>query len=70
MTDEIITYEQLPLTLKADQVAAVLGISRANAYTLLRREDFPTLRIGKRMLVPRDRFIRWIEENTQTQGRS
>ena len=70
MTDEIINYEQLPLTLKADQVAAVLGISRANAYTLLRREDFPTLRIGKRMLVPRDRFIRWIEENTQTQGRS
>ena len=47
MTDEIISYEQLPLTLKADQVAAVLGISRANAYTLLRREDFPTLRIGK-----------------------
>ena len=70
MTDEIITYEQLPLTLKADQVAAVLGISRANAYTLLRREDFPTLRIGKRMLVPRDRFIQWIEENTQKQGRS
>ena len=70
MTDEIINYEQLPLTLKADQVAAVLGISRANAYTLLRREGFPTLRIGKRMLVPRDRFIRWIEENTQKQGRS
>ena len=70
MTDEIINYEQLPFTLKADQVAAVLGISRANAYTLLRREDFPTLRIGKRMLVPRDRFIRWIEENTQKQGRS
>ena len=70
MTAEIITYEQLPLTLKADQIAAVLGISRANAYTLLRREDFPTLRIGKRMLVPRDRFIQWIEENTQNQGRS
>lgn len=70
MTDEIISYEQLPLTLKADQVAAVLGISRANAYTLLRREDFPTLRIGKLMLVPRDRFIQWIEENTQKQGRS
>lgn len=70
MTDKIISYEQLLLTLKADQVAAVLGISRANAYTLLRREDFPTLRIGKRMLVPRDRFIQWIAENTQKQGRS
>ena len=70
MTDMIISYEQLPMTLNANHVAAVLGISRANAYMLLRREDFPTLRIGKRMLVPRDRFIAWIEDNTQKQGRS
>ena len=32
---------------------------------LLRREDFPTLHIGKRMLTPKHRFIQWIEENTK-----
>ena len=58
-------YEQLPLSLCASDIAAVLSISRANAYNLLRREDFPTLHIGKRMVVPKDRFIQWIEKNTQ-----
>ena len=28
-------------------------------------EDFPTLHIGKRMLVPKDRLIQWIEASTQ-----
>ena len=58
-------YDQLPLSLCANDVAAVLSISRANAYNLLRREEFPTLHIGKRMVVPKDRFIQWIEKNTQ-----
>ena len=58
-------YEQLPLSLCASDIAAVLSISRANAYNLLRREDFPTLHIGKRMVVPKDRFIQWIKKNTQ-----
>ena len=39
-------YEQLPITLTADHVAAALGISRANAYILLRSDGFPTLHIG------------------------
>lgn len=53
------------LCLCANDVAAVLSISRANAYNLLRCEDFPTLHSGKRMVVPKDRFIQWIEKNTQ-----
>ena len=56
------SYDQLPLALCADDVAAVLGISRANAYTLMHSKDFPTLFIGKRMIVPRDKFIVWMEE--------
>ena len=55
----------LPMALNAKQVAAVLGISRAGAYNLMRSEGFPTLFIGKRMVVPKDRFIQWIEKNTQ-----
>lgn len=63
--NEIRSYGDLPLTLSADDIAAVLGISRTNAYALLHREDFPTLKIGKRLLVPRDRFIRWIDESIE-----
>ena len=39
------SYDQLPLALNADDVAAVLGISRANAYTLMHSKDFPTITI-------------------------
>ena len=54
---------QLPMALNAKQVAAVLGISRAGAYNLMRSEGFPTLFIGKRMVVPKDRLMDWM--NTQ-----
>lgn len=57
-------YNELPLALCADDIAAVLGISRTNAYQLLHRDDFPTLHIGKRMLVPRDKFIVWINNSS------
>ena len=57
-------YDELPLALCADDVAAVLGISRTNAYLLFHREDFPALHIGKRLLVPRDKFIVWINNSS------
>ena len=59
------SYDDLPLTLCAEDVAAVLGISRTHAYALLHQEDFPTLHIGKRLLVPRDKFIQWINDSTK-----
>ncbi len=54
------SYEQLPLALNASQVAQVPGISRANAYALMHSKEFPTLQIGKRMTVPKDRLIAWM----------
>ena len=55
------SLEQLPLALSADDVAQVLGISRANAYELMHSEGFTTLKIGKRMTVPKDKLIEWIQ---------
>ena len=60
------SLEQLPLTLNADQLAQVLGISRANAYSLFHSQDFPTLKIGKRMVVPKDKLMTWMEKNTNS----
>ena len=57
-------YDNLPAVLNANQLAAALGISRAGAYRLLNTGTFPTLRIGKRLLVPKDKLVEWIEQNT------
>ena len=61
-------YDNLPAVLNATQLATALGISRAGAYQLLHMEDFPTLRIGKRMLVPKDKLILWIDRNSGGDG--
>lgn len=56
------SLDQLPLTLNAEQVGRYLNISRAGAYTLFHAEGFPCIKIGKRMLVQRDAFLRWLED--------
>ena len=58
------TIEQLPITLNAHDVAGALGISRSQAYNLLHTKDFPTIHIGKRLLVPKTQFLRWMEERS------
>ena len=62
MTSNFTSIDQLPITLCAEEVAQVLGISRAGAYTLMRSEGFPTIRIGKRIVVPKDKLLAWMEE--------
>lgn len=58
------TYDDLPNVLNAEQLAAALGISRAGAYQLLNTCTFPTLKIGKRKLVPKDKLVAWIDRQT------
>ena len=58
------SYDDLPLMLSVPEMAAVLGISRAGAYELAHSEGFPSLTIGSRILVPKDKFIAWIDENS------
>ena len=62
MKNDYTSYDQLPLALSAEDVSQVLGISRANAYALMHSKGFPTLKIGKRMTVPKDKLIAWMEK--------
>ena len=58
-------YSDLPLMLSVPEVGKVLGISRAGAYELVRSDNFPKIRIGNRIVVPKDKFIQWIEAQTE-----
>ncbi len=58
------SYEELPLFLNAKIVAQVLGISPSSGYELLHQQDFPALKIGNRIVVPKEKFIQWVEQNT------
>lgn len=59
------SYGELPLFLNAKMVAQLLGVSPSSAYELIHEEGFPTLRVGSRMVVPKEKFIQWVERNTE-----
>ena len=59
------TYDDLPLFLNAAMVARVLGVAPSSAYELMHERDFPTLRVGSRMVVPKEKFIEWVEQHTK-----
>ncbi len=54
--------EDLPMSLKVDDVANILGISRAGAYRLVKSVGFPCLRVYKRLIIPRDKFFSWYDK--------
>ena len=62
------TYDDLPLFLNAAMVARVLGVAPSSAYELMHEKDFPTLRVGSRMVVPKDKFIEWVVQHTKGGG--
>lgn len=58
------SYDELPLFLNSELVAKVLGVSPSSGYELMHQPDFPVLRVGSRMVVPKEKFIQWVEEHT------
>lgn len=54
------------ITYNAAEIAEILGVSKSAAYDLLHREDFPTLRIGKRLLVVASQFDEWLAVQSAT----
>ena len=58
------SYTDLPLFLNAKLVAQVLGVSISTAYEVMHEPGFPTLRVGSRMVVPKEKFMQWAEEQS------
>ena len=58
------SYDELPLFLNSELVAKVLGVSSSSGYELMHQLDSPVLRVGSRMVVPKEKCIQWMEELT------
>lgn len=58
------SYDELPLFLNAETVAKLLGISISSSYELMHEKGFPSLRIGSRLIVPKEKFRQWVGEKT------
>ena len=58
-------YDELPLFLNVATVAKVLGVSPSSGYELMHETDFPVLKIGNRMVVPKEKFVEWVLRHIQ-----
>ena len=58
------SFDELPIVLDVKDLTAFLGISRAGAYQLMHREDFPTLHINTRLLVTKTGLLEWMDRHT------
>lgn len=42
-----------------------MALTPSSSYELLHEADFPVLKIGNRLVVPKEKFIQWVEQHTQ-----
>jgi excisionase family DNA binding protein len=67
MQSKVHSVEELPLVLNADDISRVLGLSRVKTYELLHQEGFPTVRIGRVIRIPQERFFAWLNRSRDGQ---
>ncbi len=60
------SFDELPAVLTAVELAAFLGVSQSGAYNLMHSEGFPTLVVGRRMMVLKEKLRIWCEEHNDT----
>jgi len=57
------SFDELPLFLNAETAAALLGVSISSMYELMHEKGFPVLKIGSRLVIPKDKLRVWVERN-------
>ena len=50
------------LTLDVSEAARLLGLSRASTYEAVRTGQIPSIRIGRRIIIPRVALFKMLEE--------
>ncbi len=56
------------VTLTAKEVSKLMGLSLAKTYELTKRQDFPVIHVGKRLIIPTNSFLQWLETTANQQS--
>ena len=60
---EAVSLDGLPDFCSLEEVSKVFRVSRATAYRMAERGNIPCLRIGRRVIVPKEHLMRWIDRS-------
>lgn len=59
-----------PVTLNVTDAAKLLGVSRPTLYQMMQRKDFPSFKIGGRVLIDYDSLKEWSRKQVENKGMS
>lgn len=60
MENKYCSFDELPLTLRVEDLMPILGIGRNTAYELVRSGKIRSIRIGKQLRIPKDALIKYL----------
>lgn len=58
------SFEDLPLTLRVEDLMPILGIGRNTAYELVRSSQIRSIRVGRQLRVPKDAVMEFLAHDT------
>ena len=60
MTSNYHSFEELPLTLRVEDLMPILGIGRNTAYELVRSKQIYSVKIGRQLRIPEQALIDYL----------
>ena len=57
------SFDDLPLTLRVEDLMPILGIGRNTAYELVRSRQIRSIRIGRQIRIPKDAVLEYLQKN-------
>lgn len=62
MENKYRSLDDLPMTLRAEELMPVLGIGRNTAYELVRSGKLRSIRVGRQVRIPKNALIEFLED--------
>ena len=59
------SFDELPLTLRVEDLMPILDIGRNTAYELVRCKKIRSIRIGKQLRIPKDALVEYLSDENR-----
>ena len=63
MSDRYHSFDDLPLTMRVEELMPILGIGRNTAYELVHSGQIKGIRIGRSIRIPKSEVIRFLNNS-------
>ena len=62
MENKYRSLDDLPVTLRVEELMPILGIGRNTVYALVRSGRFRSIRVGRQVRIPKNALIEFLED--------